>query len=285
LKNADAITARIHKTLQARSMKTQRFLTGAMAIMLCSVWAADAWAQDRILVFSKTLGFRHGSITNGIQMLQTIASSERWTVEASEDAALFNPLDLARFRSVVWLSTTGNVLNDTQQLAFQNWMEAGGGYVGIHAAADCEYDWPWYGASIMGNGAWFLSHPAIQTATVIRESASDISTAHLPASFAFTDEWYNFRANPRPGAQVLLRLDESSYNPGSGAMGADHPISWKRPAGAGRVWYSALGHRAETYADMRFVQHVRGGLRWVMRREDALFGNGFEAASNPQNPS
>ncbi len=234
-------------------------------------------AQDAVLVFSRTAGFRHDSIPNGIAMLQQLGVEHGFSVEATEDPSRFTAASLQAFDAVVFLSTTGDVLDQAQQAAFQTWLEGGRGWVGIHAAADCEYDWPWYGAQVLGNGAWFLSHPVIQTATLIRESADDASTAHLPASFSFTDEWYNFQANPRPGALVLLRLDESSYAPGGGAMGADHPISWKRPVGSGRAWYTGLGHRSETFADARFRQHVLGGLSWAIGRESRLFADGFEA--------
>jgi type 1 glutamine amidotransferase len=222
--------------------------------------------DERVLVFSKTVGFRHPSITNGIAMLQDLATQNQFIVETTETADDFNATNLARFKAVVWLSTTGDVLNDAQQSAFQNWLEAGGGYVGIHAAADCEYSWPWYGASALGNGAWFQSHPAIQTAQLVRERAFDASTAHFPATFNFTDEWYNFRANPRAGSAVLLRLDETSYNPGANAMGVDHPISWKRQLGLGRSWYTGLGHRNETFADVGFRAHVMGGISWALGR-------------------
>lgn len=242
-------------------------------ILALSVFGAAA--QDRVLVFSKTAGFRHGSIADGISMFQTQAGANGFVVETTEDATAFTAANLARFHAVVWLSTTGDVLNDTQQLAFQTWLEAGGGYVGVHAATDCEYSWPWYGASLLGAGAWFLNHPAIQSATIIRESATDISTAHLPQSYSFTDEWYNFRANPRPEVTVLLRLDESSYSPGAGAMGTDHPISWKRNVGLGRSWYTGLGHRTQTYADSGFQRHVLGGLQWAMATGE-LLRNGFE---------
>jgi type 1 glutamine amidotransferase len=233
-------------------------------------------AQDAVLVFSRTLGFRHGSIADGIAMVQQLGAQNGFTVEATEDPGRFTSAGLAPYGAVVFLSTTGNVLDDAQQAAFQAWLEAGRGWVGIHAAADCEYSWPWYGAQVLGNGAWFLNHPAIQQATVLREVADDPSTAHLPASFTFTDEWYNFRANPRVGATVLLRLDEASYVPGNGAMGADHPISWKRAVGAGRAWYTGMGHRNETFADARFRLHVLGGIQWAIGAEAALFGNGFE---------
>lgn len=246
-----------------------------LAIALIAI-AGQAIAMDRVLVFSKTVGFNHGSIPDGIAMLQAIADSEGIMLESSVDASLFNPTDLSRFATVVWLSTTGDVLNQQQQTAFEAWLESGGGYVGIHAAADCEYDWDWYGDQLLGNGAWFQNHPSIQTATLIVEDGNDISTAHLPASFSFNDEWYNFRANPRPGATVLLRLDEDSYNPGGGAMGDDHPISWKRTVGSGRVWYTGIGHRSESFADPLMIQHIRGGLLWAARRDVLVFASSFE---------
>jgi type 1 glutamine amidotransferase len=250
-----------------------RVITTLLAVLFTA--PTILMSQDRVLVFSKTAGFRHSSIADGIAMLQTQAAANNFIVETSEDASAFNASNLARFKAVVWLSTTGDVLDNTQQAAYQIWLENGGGYVGIHAAADCEYNWPWYGASVLGAGAWFQAHPAIQTATVIRENATDASTAHLPATFSFNEEWYNFRANPRPQVTVLLRVDESSYSPGNGAMGADHPISWKHELFAGRVWYTALGHRNQNYADSKFQLHVLGGLLWVIRR-DEFFANGFE---------
>jgi type 1 glutamine amidotransferase len=256
--------------------EVKRMVRLGLCLLLTLLFVAPTHARDRVLVFTKTLGFRHGSIVQGNAMLRSLAANHGLAIEFSEDATRFNALELANFRAVVWLSTTGDVLNAAQQTAFQTWLEGGGGWVGIHAAADCEYGWPFFGASVLGNGAWFLNHPAIQTATVVRESADSPSTAHLPPSFSFNDEWYNFQTNPRPGATVLLTLDESSYNPGQGAMGSDHPISWKRSVGSGRSWYTGLGHRAETFADVRFRRHVLGGMFWAMGRELPLFADSFE---------
>ncbi len=236
-----------------------------------------AFAQERVLVYSQTTGFRHASIADGITMLRRIAASSGIALDFSESGADFTAANLAQFRAVVWLSTTGNLLDASQRQAYQAWLEAGGGYVGIHAAADCSYDWPWYGDQVLGNGAWFRAHPAIQNATVIREDAVDLSTRHMPPSFVFNEEWYNFRANPRPVAQVLLRLDETSYSPGTGAMGDDHPISWKRSVGQGRSWYTGLGHRSQTYSDPLFISHVRGGLLWAAKLEDIVSRSDFEA--------
>lgn len=239
-----------------------------------------AWGAD-LLVFSRTGGFRHASIADGQAMLASLAAGQGHRLDSTEDPGVFTDSGLAPYSLVIFLSTTGDVLDDAQQAAFERWLQAGGGFLGIHAAADCEYDWPWYGAQVLGNGAWFRSHPAIQQATLIVERPGDVSTAHLPARFAFTDEWYNFRASPRSGAEVLLRLDEQSYDPGANAMGDDHPISWRRRVGQGRSWYTGLGHRSQTFSDERFIQHVAGGIRWALGEAEGgrLFASGFEAHS------
>jgi type 1 glutamine amidotransferase len=242
-------------------------LLACLVLLACAATGpdrADAGAAPQVLVFSKTAGFRHDSIPAGVAMLRDLGAAHGFAVVASEDAALFSAATLPGFAAVVWLNTTGDVMDETQQDALRAYIEDGGGWVGIHAAADSEYGWPWYGAQLLGGGAWFLSHTAIQPAELVRERADHPSTAHLPARFAFTDEWYNFRANPRAAVDVLLALDEATFDPGADRMG-DHPIAWARAVAAGRAWYTALGHRDETYADAAFRSHVLGGLQWVMR--------------------
>lgn len=215
----------------------------------------------RVLVFTRTLGFRHASIGAGVAALQKLGTENGFVVDPTEDPTRFNEGTLADYDVVVWLSTSADVLDDTQQSAFQRYIQAGGGWVGVHAATDAEFDWPWYG-QLIGNGAWFRMHPAIQTARLVVEQRDHASTAHLPATFSLQDEWYNFRANPRASVKVLLRLDESSYTAGEGAMG-DHPIAWYHEFEGGRAWYTALGHRSELYTDPFFTQHLLGGLRWA----------------------
>ena len=245
---------------------------GCCLLAICALWLpAAACAELRVLAFSRTAGFRHDSIATAHAALQSLAQRYRFDVVASEDPVLFAPATLATFDVVLFLNTTGDVLDPAQQSALQAFVEGGGGWAGVHAAADTEYDWPFYG-TLLGNGAWFASHPAIQPAQVMREN-----DVHFPAAFDFTEEWYNFRASPRPGASVLLRLDESSYAPGAGAMGSDHPIAWRRQLGAGRAFYTGLGHRSETFADEGFRRHLLGGLHWAAGQEfSAVFVDGFE---------
>ncbi|MDT0344817.1 ThuA domain-containing protein [Streptomyces litchfieldiae] len=208
------------------------------------------------LVFSKTAGFRHGSIEAGIAAIENLGTEHGFEVTATEDAAVFNDEDLAQYEVVIWLSTTGDVLNDGQQAAFERYIRAGGGYAGIHAAADTEYDWPWYGELV---GAYFSGHPAPQPATVKVEDPAHPATAGLPVQWERTDEWYNYRANPRGDVHVLASLDETTYS--GGTMGAEHPISWCQDHDGGRSWYTGMGHDAAAFSEPQFLDHLLGGIR------------------------
>jgi type 1 glutamine amidotransferase len=209
----------------------------------------------RVLVFSRTTGFRHVSIPDGISAIRELGTG-RWSVDATEDPAVFTADNLRRYRAVVFLSTTGNVLDDAQQKAFEDYFRAGNGWVGIHAAADTEYEWPWYGKLV---GAWFKGHPRNQQATVNVEDRTHRSTAMLPAEWKRLDEWYSFRSNPRSDVHVLASLDEKSYDPEKVPMG-DHPIAWYHEFDGGRAWYTALGHTKESYSEKLFLEHVREGI-------------------------
>ena len=225
------------------------------ALFVAPAAPASAAPLTNVLVFSKTAGFRHSAIPNGIAAIRQLGAQNGFAVTATEDAAQFSTANLARYQAVVWLSTTGDVLDAGQQSAFQSYIAAGGGYVGVHAASDTEYDWPWYGGLV---GAYFASHPAIQQATVRVEDPRTSATAHLPQSWSRTDEWYNYRANPRARVRVLMNLDESSYSGGS--MG-DHPITWCQNYGGGRAFYTGLGHTEESYTDPNFTRVLLGGLQ------------------------
>ncbi|MET8988176.1 ThuA domain-containing protein [Nonomuraea wenchangensis] len=220
-------------------------------------------AAFKVLVFSKTAGFRHDSIPSGIQAIRDLGTANDFAVDATEDSNAFTTANLAQYKAVVFLSTTGDVLNDNQQAAFQTYVDGGGGYVGVHAAADTEYNWPYYGQLM---GAWFNNHPAIQQATVRTEDRAHAATAHLGTTWSRTDEWYNYRTNPRPNVRVLQSLDEGSYS--GGGMG-DHPITWCHPQSAGRAFYTGLGHTQESYADPNFRALLLGGIRYTAKATNA----------------
>ncbi|MFD8912568.1 ThuA domain-containing protein [Streptomyces sp. NPDC059575] len=250
--------------LRTTRVRTTRLLTtaavGAALLLGCVTGPAAARPTDsgRVLVFSKTAGFRHDSIPDGIAAVQQLGATDGLTVDATEDAGAFTARNLRRYDAVVFLSTTGDVLNPAQQRAFEGYIRQGGGYVGVHAAADTEYDWPFYGGLA---GAYFQSHPAIQPATVVVEDHAHPSTAHLPARWERTDEWYNYRSDPRDRAHVLASLDESTYS--GGTMNGDHPIAWCQEYQGGRAFYTGGGHTKESYADPAFRAHLLGGLRWA----------------------
>ncbi|WP_405997618.1 ThuA domain-containing protein [Streptomyces sp. NBC_00829] len=219
--------------------------------------APDRTAK-RVLVFSRTAGFRHDSIPAGVAALKELGRTSDITVDATEEAAQFTTSNLARYDAVVFLSTTGDVLNADQQKAFENYVATGGGYMGVHAAADTEYDWSFYGGLV---GAYFQSHPQIQPATVRVEDHTHPSTAHLADAWERTDEWYNYRTNPREQARVLATLDETTYQ--GGTMKGDHPIAWCQTYEGGRAFYTGGGHTNESYAEPAFRQHLLGGLRYA----------------------
>jgi type 1 glutamine amidotransferase len=217
-----------------------------------------------VLVFSKTAGFRHDSIPQGIQLIRELGAANSFTVTATEDAAQFNAGNLSQFEAVVFLNTTGDVLNATQQTAFENYIRAGGGYVGVHSAADTEYDWPFYGELM---GAYFASHPAIQQVTERVENRAHAATQHLNATWVRTDELYNYRTNVRSSARVLATLDESTYSGGS--MGGDHPHTWCKAYQGGRSFYTGNGHTQASYGEANFRSMILGGIRYAANRTKA----------------
>jgi type 1 glutamine amidotransferase len=219
----------------------------------------------RILLFSKTAGFRHASIPDAIRALEAKAASRRWQVSATEDGSWFEDARLDGFDVVVFLLSSGDVLDDAQQAAFERFMRKGRGWVGVHSASDTEYGWPWYGELA---GAYFAGHPPIQEAKLRVERPSHLSTRGLPAVWQRTDEWYSFSRNPRSNVHVLLSLDETSYAPSELAMG-DHPIAWYHAHDGGRAFYTALGHTSESWSEPAFLDHVAGAIDWAAGAEAA----------------
>ncbi|MET8633073.1 ThuA domain-containing protein [Streptomyces sp. NPDC004096] len=236
-------------------------VVGAALLLGCVSGPAASHSADgkRVLVFSKTAGFRHDSIPDGVAAVRQLGETSGFAVDATEDAGAFTSKNLKRYDAVVFLSTTGDVLDSTQQSAFEGYIRHGGAYVGIHAAADTEYDWEFYGGLA---GAYFQSHPAIQQAEVDVEDRAHPATSELARTWERTDEWYNYRSNPRERAHVLASLDESSYT--GGTMNGDHPIAWCQNYQGGRAFYTGGGHTKESYTDPAFLRHLRGGITWAI---------------------
>lgn len=253
-------------------------VAGLLAASLVSLtqsasMSALSVSHPRVLAFSKTAGFRHDSIPDAQEALRRLSQSKGFTVTFIEDSAAFNPSNLANFDCVVFLLTTGDVLDETQQAAFQAFIREGNGYVGVHAATDTEYQWPWYRQLA---GAYFRRHPQISKATIRIEDDRHPSTQFLPKAWERTDEWYDFDASPRKDVRVLASVDETTY--AGGSMGSDHPIIWCSEFDGGRSWYTALGHTKESYTEPEFVEHLYQGILWASQAgrphgaESANFG-------------
>ena len=222
----------------------------------------DAFEAPRVLLFSETRDFRHDSTETALVALEELATSVGMQSDRVADSdGFFTDTNLANYDAVVWVMTSGDVLNESEQSAFERYIRNGGGYVGIHAASFTEYEWPWYGRLM---GAYFDSHPEIQVATQDVEDRTHPSTAHLGARWTRTDEWYDYRSNPRSMVNVLLSLDETTYS--GGTMGEDHPSAWYHDFDGGRSWYTGGGHTHESYAEPDFRAHLLGGLQYATAR-------------------
>lgn len=217
-------------------------------------------AQEKeVLVFHKTEGWHHESIPTGIKAVEELGEENSFRVTETDDAGAFTEENLKNFDLVLFLNTSGNVLDEHQQKAFKNYMETGGNFFGIHAAADTEFEWEWYGELV---GAYFVDHPAIQEATVKVMAPIHPTVAHLPTTWKRTDEWYNYR-NINPAMEVLLLLDEESYEGGKNE--GFHPIAWYRELkGGGRTVYTGGGHTEESYSEVNFREHLLQCILFAM---------------------
>jgi len=231
-----------------------------ICIVLCLL-TSSVVAKQKVLVFSKTKGFHHASIPAGIAAIFKLGSENNFAVDTTTNSEKFTYYNLKQYASVIFLNTTGDVLNDDQQAEFQKYIRAGGGFVGVHSATDTEYDWPWYGNLV---GAYFKSHPAQQNATFHVVDRDFIATKHLPAEWRRFDELYNFKWMA-PNLHVLITIDEKSYTGGN--MGANHPMSWYHSYDGGRAFYTELGHTDESYSDPLYLQHLLGGIKYAMGRK------------------
>ncbi len=250
----------------------------SLAFTFVALFAAHAAhaAQFKAVLFTKTVGWHHDSINAGVTAVQELAKLHDFEVFWTEDASRWcNDQELAKYQVVIFLLTTGDVLNDEQQAAFERYIKKGGGFVGIHSASDTEYEWPWFTKMV---GHMFHIHPAVQTATLKVEEPNFPGMDRFAKRFLFTDEWYEFGPPTSNNLKFLLSLDEKTYKPAANwgvkkgdGMGDFHPIAWYQNYDGGRSFYTALGHLPATYSDPNFMHHIYGGIYW------AATGNGFTA--------
>lgn len=218
------------------------------------------------MVFSKTMGFKHASIPAGISALYKLGAEHGFVVDTTKNAELFTDENLKQYSAVLFLSTTGNVLDHYQEAAFERYIQAGGGFVGVHAAADTEYDWGWYTKLV---GAQFLSHP-----TGTPEADFHITDNSFMATKHFTDtvwrradEIYNYK-KMNPDVRVVMTVDETSYE--GGENGENHPFAWYHEFDGGRAFYTGAGHTNESYTEEPFLKHLLGGIQYAIGDNEQL---------------
>lgn len=245
-----------------------RSALAVLAMFLLLGWSCSEPAEEaRVLVFSKTTVFRHESIGKGIEAIRKLGEKHHFIVDTTENATQFNEENLRRYKAVIFLSTTGDVLNQEQQNDFERFIQAGGGYVGIHAAADTEYDWPWYGKLV---GAYFESHPNdpnVKTGTFYTVDKNHTASDSLPERFERKDEFYSFK-KINPDIHVLVKIDEKTYT--GGTNGDDHPMAWYHQFDGGRSFYTAMGHTNESFSEPLFLRHLWGGLKYVLGGDEPV---------------
>ncbi len=243
------------------------------AILIYFTVFSGSKQTPRVLVFSKTAGFRHQSIEVGQEAIKKLGQLHGFEVEMSEDASIFKEAYLKNFNVVIFLNTTGDILDQVQQSQFERFIQAGGGFVGVHAAADTEYAWEWYGKMA---GAYFNGHPNnpnVRNASVEILKRDHPATDSLPDRWQRDDEWYNYKSI-NPDINVLINLDETTYE--GGTNGAEHPMAWYHEYDGGRAFYTGMGHTEESFTDPLYLSHLWGGIQYAMGSLQPLdFGRAY----------
>lgn len=226
-------------------------------LLLCMVSLSVA-AKPKVLIFCKTAGFHHNCIAVGVPAIIKLGLENNFDVDSTTDSKKFTYDNLKQYAAVIFLNTTGDVLNDGQQGEFEKYIKAGGGFVGVHSATDTEYNWQWYGNLV---GAYFKIHPAQQFAILNVVDHDFMATKHLPAEWRRFDEWYNFKWIA-PDLHVLIKIDEKTYT--GGLNGDNHPMAWYHDYDGGRAFYTELGHTDDSYTDPLYLKHLLGGIDYAM---------------------
>ncbi|SDS48843.1 cytochrome c/hypothetical protein [Mucilaginibacter mallensis] len=250
------------------SLKQALKVSGAMVFLVLScftiAWASGYKHKPKILVFSKTKGFHHASIAVGNIAIQKLGAENNFDVDTTTDASKFTTDNLKQYAAIVFLSTTGlstQLFTEDEKAALKQYIEHGGGYVGVHAATDCCYDWQWYGNL---SGAYFKGHPSQQEAVLDVVDSTNIATSFLPRHWKRKDEWYSFKWMA-PDLHVLIKIDESSYDQQKSELKmGDHPMAWYHTYDGGRAFYTELGHTDESYADPLYLKHLLGGIEYAI---------------------
>lgn len=245
---------------------SQRHFFILYILLACLLYACDGITEEKkILVFHKTAGYRHESIPDGIKAIMNMGETKGIQVDTTSNSEVFVDSILKKYSTIVFLNTSGNVFESNQRIAFERYIQAGGGFVGVHATTDTGRGWKWFGKL---TGAYFKSHSEIQQALITVEDNNFFgSTVFKSQTWPWTDEIYNF-VEVNPELQIVLSVDESSYT--GGDMGPEHPIAWYHHYDGGRSFYTSLGHTKESYSDSTFLNHLWKGIEFAIGDNVAL---------------
>lgn len=242
-------------------MRSVTIIVSTIIFFSCSSTKKINEATKQVLVFSKTQAYRHASITEGKQALLQLGLENKWAVDTTEDASVFISENLKKYKTVVFLNTSGNVLNEEQQIAFQNYIRSGGSFVGIHAASDTEKDWPWYNNLV---GAYFKGHPKPQNARYNVVDKTFPAVSFMQDTINRFEEIYNFYNFKKELVTVIMTVDEKTYSGGN--MGELHPIAWFHTYDGGKAFFTAWGHHSETFKEKIFLQHITAAINWAIKK-------------------
>ena len=243
----------------------KKIISSLAFLILCL--SINAQKQFKTLLFTKTAGYHHVSIHEGVKAVRALGEKHHFEVDWQESSGVFNSKNLEKYQVVIFLNTTGDILNEDQQIAMEDFIRSGKGFVGIHAAADTEYDWDWYTQLL---GRMFKTHPKIQTAKIHIANRNFPGMETTPDTRVWTDEWYQYQDEATQGLKYLITVDENTYDPvvkrGDNMiepMGDFHPIAWYHEFDGGRAYYTGLGHVASTYSDPIFLDQLAGAIWWA----------------------
>jgi uncharacterized protein len=230
----------------------------ACLTLTSATWHPRPFAKPKVLIFSKTNGYHHASISVGIEAIKKLGMENGFDVDSTIDSTWFRTKTLKSYAALIFLSPTGKVFGPAEETALQEYIHHGGGFVGVHAATDCEYNWQWYGDLV---GGYFKSHPKQQQAKLVVVNKDFPATKGLPDTWDHFDEWYNFKYLNKD-IIPLIRIDESSYT--GGENGDNHPMAWYHNFEGGRSFYTELGHTNECWADAMYLHHLLGGIQYAI---------------------
>ena len=265
------------------------FITLQMACSSTRQTAAPAgkainWKLVHVLVYTKNgKGYVHDNIASGVAAIQQLGARLGFAVDVSDSPADFTDEKLKKYNALIFNNTNNGVFDtDEQKLALMRYIQAGGGFVGLHSATGTERSWPWFKRLI---GASFQRHAKHQPFKDIVIDKTNPSTAFLPGSWQQDDECYFFK-EVNPDLHVLLAHDLSSLLEDKDKpdfYGASSPSAWCHTFDGGREWYTSLGHDSATYFKPDFQQHILGGIEWVIGPHKPLdYGKAY--AKSPNDP-